>query len=122
MNSPHISFPPTPPELRLKRATDKSSAGFDSASAMQDEIRLAAAWEKLHRARALLEVEQGQLCRERAALDQARVEMHRREAALAAREAAVAAAEAHRKTEEPKPKSLFGFTRAPFGLGKSTAE
>lgn len=122
MNSPHISFPPTPPELRLKRATDKPAAGFDSASALQDEIRLAAAWEKLHRARALLEVEQGQLCRERAALDGARVEMHRREAAVAAREAAVQAAEQRLQAEPVKPKALFGFTRAPFGFGKPTAE
>ena len=111
-----------PVTARLKRVAEKSDPGAAQADLLQDEIRLAAAWEKLHRARALLEVEQGQLCREREALDQARVEMHRREAALAAREAVVRTAEQRLPAAPAKPKAWFGFTRAPFGLGKPTAE
>jgi len=119
MNSPHISFPSAHPELRLKRAAEKRAEGVQQSDLLQDEMRLAAAWDKLHRARALLEMEQGQLCQEREALDAARLELHQREEALAEREAAVAAAEQRLQAEQSRPKSLFGFTRAPFGIGKT---
>lgn len=119
MSTPHISFPAAHPELRLKRAAEKRAEDVQQSDLLQDEIRLAAAWEKLHRARALLEVEQGQLCREREALDAARVELHQREEILTEREAAVIAAEQRLPTEQSRPKSLFGFTRAPFGFGKT---
>ena len=98
---------------------EKRAEDVRQSDLLQDEIRLAAAWERLHRARALLEVEQGQLCRERETLDQARIEMHRREEALAEREAVVAAAEQRMQAGPSRPKSLFGFTRAQPGFGKS---
>lgn len=121
MNSPHISFPSAQPELRLKRAVEK--AGENQSNLRQNDVRLATAWDKLHRARALLEAEQGLLCHERDALEHARMTLQRRETVLAEREQALTAAlsEAARKqAEATKPKPLFGFTRAPFGFGKAS--
>lgn len=118
MNTPHISFPPSPPELKLKRAAERSAAGAAGPLGL-DEARLAAAWEKLHRSRALLETEQAQICQERAAMEQARVALHRLEADIAEREAAVAIAEERLHAKDAKPKKRLDFTRVPFGFGRA---
>lgn len=120
MNTSYIPAPTTQSELRLDRAVKKADSGQPVLP--QDEMRLAAAWEKLHRARALLEVEQGQLCHERSALDRVRMDIHRRETNLTERETALAEAEQRLQAPPVKPKSLFGFTRAPFGFGKASTE
>ncbi|MCC6415488.1 MAG: hypothetical protein IT582_06240 [Opitutaceae bacterium] len=122
MNPTSITFPPVPPTLRLNRSDMTAATELGAAS---DELRLSVAWEKLHRARALLEVEQGQLCREREALALARVALQTRENELAEREAAAHAIEERvlaAPAQSAKPKMLFGFTRAPFGFGKPTPE
>ena len=84
---------------------------------------MALGWNKLHRSRELLEVEQRQLSDDQHVLLQARDGLRQKEIALAAREQAVALAEAQLKLAEPqltKPsRGLFGLTRVPFKLPNS---
>ncbi len=78
------------------------------------------AWRKLHRARELLEVEQHHLQAERVVITEERETLRQREARVAERELRLKAVleRLHDQEEKPKP-GLFGFTRAPFGLGKT---
>lgn len=96
-----------------------------------DDGALQAAWDKLHRARELLESEQTHLRDERiaqrehdAALKQRAAELAKREARLAEREALVAAAlppatEAASAADAPHASGVARFTSAPFKIARS---
>lgn len=90
----------------------------------RSEGALHAAWEKLHRARELLEVEQKHLVDDRLVLQENERVLKQREAALSAREAKIAAREqALPAPAKPKPKkapsTMETLTRAPFAMAKS---
>lgn len=85
------------------------------------EDELSEAWEKFHRARALLQAEQNQLRDDRMALRDHLAELERREAAVTAREAAVAAFEQQMQsgaTEKPVS-AVRRLTQAPFMAARS---
>ena len=114
-------------ELQNLVQSVKSGASLSTAPTPKkssgDESALALGWNKLHRSRELLEVEQRQLSDDQHVLLQARDVLRQKEIALAAREQAVALAEAQLKLAEPqltKPsRGLFGLTRVPFKLPNS---
>lgn len=115
-SAPAATVPPTP-------ATRSSRVPFEDAAA------LPAAWDKLHRARELLEAEQAHLREDRHAMREQEAAMKRREEAVAAREAAVAEREA--LLPEPGPEAgepvaaehtlsaVTRLTRAPFNMARS---
>lgn len=74
---------------------------------------LEAAWQKFHRARALLEAEQNQLRDDRMAVREMEVQLQRREAELAEREAAVALREQQLEAEKAQS-TMQRLTQAPF--------
>ncbi len=78
------------------------------------------AWRKLHRARELLEVEQKHMVTERLTLKADKNTLAKRELAVAEREERLKAVleRLHAKEEKSK-QGLLGFTRAPFGIGKT---
>jgi hypothetical protein len=91
-----------------------------------DEIALQAAWEKLHRARELLEVEQTHLRDDRVVIhDQMETfkrreeELAEREAALAEREALIAAATPQPVASEHTMSAMTRLTTAPFTMARS---
>ena len=99
-----------------------SKAPFENDTALQ------AAWEKLHRARELLEAEQAHLRDDRLNLKEATSALKRREDALALREARLAQREEQFNAaleasiaEQTKAASspLARFTQAPFAMAKS---
>lgn len=90
---------------------------------------LQAAWEKLHRARELLDAEQAHAREDRLALREWEMALQRREAALAAREEALAQREAAAAatnaspsvafpSEAAPPSALATLSRAPFDLAR----
>lgn len=110
----------------LRTANQTSAEGLTDAA-------LQAAWEKFHRARALLESEQNQMRDDRMALRDAQAQLREREATLDAREAAltererrvaevadsaVTAVEPAPETTKPKS-ALARLTQAPWGMFKS---
>lgn len=110
---PGVSFTPAP----------GSVVGTDSA--------LQAAWEKMHRAREILEAEQAHLRDDRLAVREMEAAVKRREDAVAARESQLAERErlilaATGGTGSPglpqngdKSSAVTRFTRAPFDLARS---
>jgi hypothetical protein len=102
-----------------------TKAPFESDAALQS------AWEKLHRARELLEAEQNHLRDERIILQDQQNDLQRRDEAVTAREAAVTereqlllAAAAPVVTGEPiasehTRSAVTRFTRAPFDMARS---
>lgn len=100
-----------------------------SAVPFQNDPALSAAWDKLYRARSLMEAEQNQLRDDRMALRDREEQLRRSEAALLEREALVAererlltalAAELELSTEVEKPRSaLQRLTQAPWAVFKS---
>lgn len=100
-----------------------------SRTPFTDEAALQAAWEKLHRARALMEAEQEHLRDDRIAQHDWETEMKQREEAVATREAELAAREAQlaaatAETSEPVAgehtmSAVTRLTRAPFEMARS---
>src|ERR1035437_4419319 len=72
------------------RATNAPFMRPSSRAPFSDDTALQAAWEKLYRARAILEAEQPHLRDDRIRLHDQQAEMKRREESVAAREASVA--------------------------------
>ena len=92
------------------------------------ELSLQTAWDKLIRARELLEAEQTHLREDRLTLQAERAEFKRQQATLAAREQAVTAREQALTNPEPVPEPIAGqhtiggaarFTFSPFALARS---
>lgn len=81
---------------------------------------LEAAWEKLYRARALLEAEQHQLRDERMALRELDADLKRREAAMAQREAQVVAREQERAAAAAAVDGTAGAARTPSAVQRLT--
>lgn len=81
-----------------------------------DEVALKAGWEKLHRARELLEVEQTHMRHERVVLHDQLEALKQREDAVAAREAAVSEREALITAAQPVAgeSAMSRLTTAPF--------
>lgn len=98
-------------------------------TALQDEAALQSAWEKLHRARELLEAEQKNMRDDRIILRDQQTELKAREKAVAAREAVLAEREALVAAALPTTGSnppvgaaasaVSMFTRAPFQMARS---
>jgi hypothetical protein len=90
----------------------------------REDAGLQAAWEKVHRARELLEAEQKHLVEDRLLLQEREEALKKREALLAAREARIVAREQATapaaKLKAKKPASAMeALTRAPFAMAKS---
>ena len=98
-----------------------------SVSPFEGDTALQAGWEKLHRARELLEAEQSHVRDDRLNLKETAALLKRHEAALTAREASLAqresilaAAVAAQTAEQVKqPSGILRFTQSPFTLAKS---
>jgi hypothetical protein len=95
---------------------------------MGDDAALMSAWEKLHRARELLEAEQAHLRDDRHAMREQDAALKRREAAVVAREQQLAAREAIAQAQEAPPQPVAGehtlgpvsrLTRVPFDMARS---
>jgi len=99
-----------------------------SKTPFENDAALQAAWDKLHRARELLESEQTHMRDERITFHEQQKEVKRREDAVAAREAQVAELEkiiaAAAPTAEPiasehTMSAMTRLTRAPFDMARS---
>lgn len=101
-----------------------------NSTQLGDEAALQAAWEKLHRAREILEAEQTHLRDDRLALRDMEAAVKQREEAVAAREAALAGREAliaaaTGSAVPPAPGAPMAgstanrMTRTPFGFARS---
>ncbi len=111
--------------------TRPATAGFtrpSSRAPFQDDSALQAAWEKLHRAREIMEAEQRNLRDDRLATRELEQQVKQREEAVAAREQAVAEREALIIAATPPPQPMGGehgmsaatlFTRGPFNMARS---
>lgn len=108
----------------------RSNAPFlrpSSQTPFVDDPVLKSAWEKLHRAREILEAEQKNLRDDRIALQELEKQLKRRDEALTAREAklaarealVVAAAPAQPIEDDAKPSAVSKITRAPFDMARS---
>ena len=93
-----------------------------------DETAMLSAWDRLHRARELLEAEQSHLREDRHAMRDQLATLKQREAALLARETLLAEREAHASAlalpsapvaGEPSESAVMRLTRAPFELARS---
>lgn len=92
----------------------------------QDDPALQAAWEKLHRAREILEAEQNHMRDDRIAARDQQAQLKQREEALAIREAALAEREAliaealgGKKFVDTEESAMTRLTRAPFNMARS---
>jgi hypothetical protein len=98
-----------------------------SISPFEGDAALQSGWEKLHRARELLEAEQAHVRDDRLNLKETAALLKRhetaltaREASLAQREATLAAALTAQQAEPVKqPSAILRFTQSPFTLAKS---
>lgn len=92
-----------------------------SGSPFVAEPALQAAWEKFHRARALLEAEQNQMRDDRIVLRETELSLKRREAELAQREAALAQRESLllAAIERTPSSTVQRLTQAPFEAAKA---
>jgi len=97
-----------------------------SGAPFEGDPALHAAWDKVIRARELLEAEQAHLRDDRLNLKEANAVLKRREDALALREARLTQREEEFNTmleasiaEQAKPSTLARFTQAPFMMAKS---
>jgi hypothetical protein len=111
-------------------APTRSSSPFfqrPSRTPFNEDPNLSTAWEKLHRAREILEAEQKNLRDDRISIRELEImvkqraeEVAEREARLAEREALVTAATpAPVATREETPSAVTRFTRAPFEMARS---
>ena len=122
-------------EIEAGRAPQASTAVRSNAPFLRpssqtpfvDDPVLKSAWEKLHRAREILEAEQKNLRDDRIALQELEKQLKRRDEALTAREAKLAAREAlvtaaapaHPAEGDAKPSAVSKITRAPFDMARS---
>lgn len=92
-----------------------------SGSPFATDPTLQAAWEKFHRARALLEAEQNQMRDDRIVLRETELSLKRREAELAQREAALAERErlVMAAIERSPASAVQRLTQAPFEAAKA---
>jgi chromosome segregation ATPase len=104
------------------------AAQYNSAPAVVADAELAAAWDKFHRARALLQAEQNQLRDERMAFRDAKADLERREADITTRETRLAERELLFKiavgstatVEDGKsPSAVKRLTQAPLHAAKA---
>lgn len=117
------SMPPMVPAQYVPPAI----ARMPSVSPFEGDAALQAGWEKLHRARELLEAEQAHLRDDRlnlketaALLKRHEVALTAHEASLAQREAMLAAAIAAQHAEPLRqPSAILRFTQSPFTLAKA---
>jgi len=108
-------------------ATPGAPARVPSTSPFEGDAALQAGWEKLHRARELLEAEQAHVRDDRLNLKETAALLKRHEASLMAREQALAQREeqlttamAARVVEAAKPQSAVArITGVPFAIAKS---
>ena len=119
------------PASSLTRRTATPFLRPSSKAPFETDAALQVAWEKLHRARELLEAEQMHLRDERISAHAKENDIARREQAVAEREAHVAArertvAEARAGEELPQPvaaehpvSAVTRITRAPFDMARS---
>jgi hypothetical protein len=130
---------PFRPELSLKRRGQSSqynptesgsAAPFEGEDqALHSQAALQAGWDKLYRARAILEAEQAHLRDDRIAIQGELDALDAREQAVAARElrieqlelkARIAMAEAAEAAQEKESESTIAkLTRAPFDMARS---
>lgn len=113
--APGLSFTPAPSAPKV----------------VSDDAALQSGWEKLHRAREIMEAEQNHLRDDRIVLREMEAAVKRREEAVTAREAAVAereklilaampvAAESSTAAITEDESKVVRFTRAPFDLARS---
>jgi len=99
-----------------------------SRAPFADESSLAAAWEKLHRAREILEAEQRNLRDDRISIRELELMVKQRAEEVVAREERLAEREALLSAatpvpvplrEEPAPSTVTRLTRAPFEMARS---
>jgi hypothetical protein len=99
-----------------------------SRAPFHDDPALQLAWEKLHRARELLEAEERNMRDDRIALREYDVQLKQREASVRAREEILAEREAALVAATPPPQPMAGehtmsavtkLTRAPFNMARS---
>ena len=120
----------TPPAHAARAASVTPFHRPSSRTPFAEDPALQAAWEKLHRARELLEAEQTHMRNDRIQMHDQQEILKRREAELAEREARVAereklVAEALVGPEsiphaiEPPPSAVSRLTRAPFEMARS---
>ena len=119
------------PASSLTRRTAAPFLRPSSKAPFETDATLQVAWEKLHRARELLEAEQMHLRDERITTHEKEHDVARREQAVAEREAHVAArertvAEAEACEQSPQPvvaehpvSAVTRLTRAPFDMARS---
>jgi len=111
------------------RATASPFVRPSSRAPFTDDTALQVAWEKLHRAREILEAEQRHMSEERVTLREQQAEVKRQTEALVGREASVAEREqllaaAHAESAEPiaaehTMSAMTRLTRGPFDMARS---
>jgi DNA repair exonuclease SbcCD ATPase subunit len=108
--------------------TAASGVRVMSRAPFGDEAALMAGWEKLHRARELLEAEQAHLREDRLAIRDQEQQVKKREAAVTAREQALAARESQIEAiavadapvaSEHTLSAVTRLTRVPFDMARS---
>lgn len=119
------------PSIRAGGAASASPFRPSSRAPFVDDAALQAAWEKLHRARELLEAEQTHLRDDRIAMRDLELSLKRREEAIEAREARLAEREALVVAATPAAAAAVGveapaeegalskFTKAPFKTARA---
>ena len=123
------SIPNSPAPAAARRATPPPFLRPSSHAPFVDDPTLQAAWEKLHRAREILEAEQKNLRDDRITLHEFEKQVKQREDALAERETriaerealltAAAAPEAKAAAAEQSASTVSKITRAPFNMARS---
>jgi len=114
------------PELPVYNSSSTLGRTF-SGSPVEADAALQMAWEKLHRARELLEAEQAHVRDDRLHLKETEAMLRRHESALMAREGNLAQREeilaaalaAHAAEPVRSPSALVRLTHAPFSIAKS---
>ncbi|ACB74815.1 hypothetical protein [Opitutus terrae] len=121
-------FVPPPTSASLTRSpfagTQNSFTGSRNPFGAGSDQEIHDAWEKFHRARALLQAEQNQLRDERMTFRDREADLQRREAELQAREAIVVERErqleaAHAAEAEKPQSAVRRLTQAPFLAARS---
>ncbi len=129
------SFPPFRPDLALKRRgrsipprpmESDNTIPFDGVPGNSTQTALQQAWDKLYRARAILEAEQAHLRDDRISLQGDFEALQAREQALAARELRIQQLElqaaldrAEAADGQAQGSALGRLTRAPFDMARS---
>ena len=125
--SPHHVAAPARSTSPFMQRPSRTPFTQHPAMNLQDDPTLASAWEKLHRAREILEAEQKNLRDDRISIRELEImvkqraeEVAEREARLAEREALISAATPMREPQTGEtPSVVTRFTRAPFEIARS---